>query len=68
MITFIIIWWLILGLLAFRVIWVYEEVAIVNNYNYIGIALLCLIAGAVGPILLGYTLDSIPDKDYKFWK
>lgn len=71
MITFIIIWWLILGLLATRVIWVSEEVqfkTIVRGYNIPAIIVFCSIITFMGPIVVYMTLDTIPDKNYKFWK
>lgn len=67
MITFIIIWWLILGLLAARVIWVSEEFEIDSPYNYFGIFVFCFILALMGGIAVYITMDSIPDEKYKFW-
>jgi hypothetical protein len=70
MITFIIIWWLILGLLAARVIWVSQEVKFkttLKGYDIPAIIVFCSIVAFMGPISVYMTLDAIPDKKYKFW-
>ncbi len=67
MITFIIVWWCILGMLAARVVWVSEAFERTTKAHFIGIAVFTAIFMLLGVVGLIMTLDNIPNKDYKFW-
>ena len=79
MITFIIVWWCILGMLACRILVISNEIEIrkimqmsgvtgyKSTFSWYFILTAYSMCAVLGPVILGFIFDSVKDKHFKLW-